>query len=80
MLGGLPFWHWLIVVAVVLVLFGGRGSIESLMTDFARGIGENADSDEFLRAVGKNFDKWLMIVAVCLALAYAILLVAAYLA
>jgi sec-independent protein translocase protein TatA len=30
--------HWLIVLVVVLVLFGGRGKISSLMGDFAHGI------------------------------------------
>jgi sec-independent protein translocase protein TatA len=30
--------HWLIVLVVVLVLFGGRGKISSLMGDFAQGI------------------------------------------
>ena len=31
-------WHWLIVLAVVLVLFGGSGKISSLMGDMAKGI------------------------------------------
>ena len=30
--------HWLIVAAVVLLLFGGRGKISELMGDFAKGI------------------------------------------
>lgn len=30
-------WHWLIVLAVVLLLFGG-GKISGLMGDFAKGI------------------------------------------
>jgi sec-independent protein translocase protein TatA len=30
-------WHWLLVIAVVLLLFG-RGKISELMGDFARGI------------------------------------------
>ena len=30
--------HWLLVAIVVLVLFGGRGKISSLMGDFAQGI------------------------------------------
>jgi sec-independent protein translocase protein TatA len=30
--------HWLVVLVVVLVLFGGRGKISSLMGDFAQGI------------------------------------------
>ena len=31
-------WHWIIVAVVVLLLFGGRGKISSLMGDFAQGI------------------------------------------
>lgn len=30
--------HWLIVLIVVLVLFGGRGKLSSLMGDAAKGI------------------------------------------
>ena len=30
-------WHWLIVLAIVLLLFGG-GKISGLMGDFAKGI------------------------------------------
>ncbi len=37
-IGSLSIWHWIIVLLVVLVLFGGRGKIASLMGDFAQGI------------------------------------------
>ena len=30
--------HWLLLGAVALVLFGGRGKISDLMGDFAKGI------------------------------------------
>ena len=30
--------HWIIIIAVALLLFGGRGKISSLMGDFAEGI------------------------------------------
>ncbi len=30
--------HWLLLIAVALVLFGGRGKISDLMGDFAKGI------------------------------------------
>ena len=36
-LGSFSIWHWLIVLAVVLLLFG-RGKIPELMGDFAKGI------------------------------------------
>ena len=37
-MGSLSIWHWIIVLAVILVLFGGRGKISQLMGDFAQGI------------------------------------------
>ncbi|MGU3398673.1 twin-arginine translocase TatA/TatE family subunit [Brucellaceae bacterium D45D] len=36
-MGSLSVWHWLIVLAVVLLLFG-RGKIPELMGDVAKGI------------------------------------------
>ncbi len=37
-MGSFSIWHWLIVLAVVLLLFGGRGKISSLMGDFGKGL------------------------------------------
>ena len=37
-MGGLSVWHILLVAAVVLVLFGGRGKLSDIMGDFAKGI------------------------------------------
>jgi sec-independent protein translocase protein TatA len=37
-MGGLSLWHWLVIIAIVAVLFGGKGKISSLMGDFAKGI------------------------------------------
>ncbi|MSO70835.1 MAG: twin-arginine translocase TatA/TatE family subunit [Alphaproteobacteria bacterium] len=37
-MGSFSIWHWLIVLVVVLLLFGGRGKIPSLMADVAKGI------------------------------------------
>jgi sec-independent protein translocase protein TatA len=37
-MGGMSWLHWLLVLAVGLLLFGGRGKISELMGDFARGI------------------------------------------
>ena len=38
MIGGLSPIHWIIIVAVLVLLFGGRGKISSLMGDTAKGI------------------------------------------
>ena len=37
-MGTFSIWHWLIVLVGVLVLFGGRGKIPTLMGDIAKGI------------------------------------------
>ncbi len=37
-MGSLSIWHWIIVIAIVLVLFGGRRRISALLNDFAVGI------------------------------------------
>ena len=37
-MGSLSIWHWIIVLLVVMVLFGGRGKISSLMGDFGKGL------------------------------------------
>jgi len=37
-MGSFSIWHWVIVLVVVMILFGGRGKISSLMGDFAQGI------------------------------------------
>jgi sec-independent protein translocase protein TatA len=37
-MGGLSPIHWLAVLAVAVVLFGGRGKISGIMGDFAKGI------------------------------------------
>jgi sec-independent protein translocase protein TatA len=37
-MGGLSIWHWLIVGAVVLLVFGGKGKISEVMGDVAKGI------------------------------------------
>lgn len=37
-MGAMSIWHWLIVIAVALLLFGGGGKISSLMGDFGKGL------------------------------------------
>ncbi len=37
-MGTFSIWHWIIVLVVVLVLFGGGGKLSRLMGDAARGI------------------------------------------
>lgn len=37
-MGSFSIWHWLIVMAIVLLLFGGAGKIPKLMGDMAKGV------------------------------------------
>ena len=37
-MGAFSIWHWVIVLVVVLVLFGGGGKISKLMGDFGKGL------------------------------------------
>ncbi len=38
MMGSLSIWHWLIIAAVVALVFGGGGKLSGLMGDAAKGI------------------------------------------
>ena len=37
-MGSFSIWHWLVVLLVVLLLFGGGSKISTLMGDLAKGI------------------------------------------
>jgi sec-independent protein translocase protein TatA len=37
-MGSMSILHWILVLAIGLLLFGGRGKISELMGDFAKGI------------------------------------------
>ena len=37
-MGSFSLWHWLIIIAVIALLFGGKGKLSSVMGDFAKGI------------------------------------------
>ena len=37
-MGTFSMWHWLVLIAVVALLFGGKGKISGLMGDVAHGI------------------------------------------
>ena len=49
-MGSMSLWHWIIVLAVVLLLFGGRGKISQLMGDFGKGL------QAFKKGVGAGQD------------------------
>jgi sec-independent protein translocase protein TatA len=60
-MGSFSIWHWLIVLAIILVLFGGGGKIPRLMKDlgqgitaFRKGLKEPKDSEQ---AQAENTDK-----------------------
>ena len=37
-MGSFSIWHWLIVLVIVAILFGGRGKLSGIMGDAAKGI------------------------------------------
>jgi len=37
-MGALSLWHWLIIIVVLVLLFGGRGRLSNVMGDFAKGV------------------------------------------
>lgn len=37
-MGTFSIWHWLIVLIVVLVMFGGKGKISQIMGDIGNGL------------------------------------------
>jgi sec-independent protein translocase protein TatA len=37
-MGTFSIWHWVIVLVIVAILFGGRGKLSSIMGDAAKGI------------------------------------------
>ncbi len=52
--------HWIVVLAVVLLLFGGRGKVSAIMGDFGKGLrnfktglkGPEEDAGEEAEAIG----------------------------
>ena len=58
-MGTFSIWHWLIVLVVVLVLFGGGGKIPKIMGDLAKGIKSfksNMKDDSVEAADAKRID------------------------
>jgi sec-independent protein translocase protein TatA len=64
-MGSLSIWHWLIVLVIVALLFGGRGKLSGLMGDAAKGIkafreglkGEEESKDADAKPLPKSKDK-----------------------
>ena len=61
-MGSMSLWHWIIVLAVVLLLFGGRGKVSQLMGDFGKGLsafkkGVGGASEETQTASGQPGDQ-----------------------
>jgi sec-independent protein translocase protein TatA len=64
-MGTFSIWHWLVVLAVVLLLFGGKGKISSLMGDFGKGLRnfkqgmkpEDEEADTANKSVADESDK-----------------------
>ena len=64
LVGSFSIWHWLIVLVVVLLLFGGRGKIPNLMKDvgsginaFKKGMKEDKDAESSTTAESKAIEE-----------------------
>ena len=59
--GSFSILHWIVVLAVVLLLFGGRGKVSAIMGDFGKGLRNfktglkgsesEADDDDVVEAI-----------------------------
>ncbi|HWA70519.1 MAG TPA: twin-arginine translocase TatA/TatE family subunit [Rhizomicrobium sp.] len=64
-MGAFSVWHILILAAIALVLFGGRGKVSDLMGDFGKGINSfkkglsdhDKDDPKVINAEAKEKDK-----------------------
>ena len=64
-MGSLSIWHWLIILGIVALLFGGRGRLSGVMGDAAKGIrafrdglkGEEETKEADAKPLPKSKDK-----------------------
>ena len=56
-MGWTGIWQWVVVLAIVLLLFGGRGKISALMGDFGKGLRSFKKGLKDEDAVAKGEDK-----------------------
>ena len=64
-MGSFSIWHWLIVLVVVALVFGGRGKLSGIMGDAAKGIrafkdglkGEDETHEASAKPLTKDADK-----------------------
>ena len=59
-MGAFSIWHWIIVLIVVLILFGGKGKLSSIMGDFGKGlknfkdqVKSNKDNEEEVEVISE---------------------------
>ena len=60
-MGAFSIWHWIIVLIVVLILFGGKGKLSSIMGDFGKGlknfkdqVKSNKDTEEEVEVISEK--------------------------
>ena len=68
-MGFTSIWHWLVVLVIVLVLFGGRGKISSIMGDIGKGLknfkrGMKDEDNEVLDGEKKTSENILEVIGV----------------
>ena len=55
-MGAFSIWHWIIVLIVVLILFGGKGKLSSIMGDFGKGLKNFKDQVKSNKDNEEEFD------------------------
>ena len=60
-MGAFSIWHWIIVLIVVLILFGGKGKLSIIMGDFGKGlknfkdqVKSNKDNEEEVEVIAEQ--------------------------
>lgn len=61
-MGFTSIWHWVIVLIIVVILFGGRGKLSSLMGDLGTGLrnfkrGMNKEDEDLNNLESKQIER-----------------------
>ncbi|MDE2384432.1 MAG: twin-arginine translocase TatA/TatE family subunit [Alphaproteobacteria bacterium] len=60
-MGSLSIWHWIIIIAVLMLVFGGKGKVSDLMGDVAKGIKSfkkgMADDDDSVKSLDASAEQ-----------------------
>ena len=55
-MGSFSIWHWMLFLAVALLLFGGKGKISDIMGDVAKGMSDDETTDAKADAPARSLE------------------------